>query len=83
MQLTRPDSSYCWFVKEEKEVFYKEIDGVEDDVKRKQFSIMNRTMPEHQIIEFTPDIGITRFIYQHHGTVSDVDVKLIEYYVPN
>ncbi len=82
VQLTRPDSSYCWFVTEEKDVFYKEIEGVEADVKRKQFSIMYRTNPEHEIIEFTPDIGITRYIYQHHGSISDVDVKLIEYYVP-
>ena len=81
-QLTRTDYYYCWFVTDKKEVYFKEIEGVEADVKRKQFSIMYRTNPDHVIIEFTPNIGITRYIYQHHGTVSEVDVKLIEYYVP-
>ena len=70
VQLTRPDSSYCWFVTDEKEVFCKDTKGVDPDIKRKQFSIRYRTMPEHEIFDFIPGIGFTRYIYQHHGTVS-------------
>ncbi|NLO18501.1 MAG: hypothetical protein GX121_01245 [Ignavibacteria bacterium] len=82
VQLTRPDSSYCWFVTDEKDLFCKNTKGVDPNIKRKQFSIRYRTMPEHEIFDFISGIGFTRYIYQHHGTASEVDVKLIEYYVP-
>ena len=48
--------------------------------KMSQFLLSFRTRPDHTIIEFVPGIGITRYVYVHHGTVAEADVKLIEYY---
>jgi hypothetical protein len=37
----------------------------------------SRTLPDHQFIDFVPGVGITRFVYSHHGTVADTDVRLV------
>jgi len=37
-----------------------------------------RTNPDHTIIYFVPGLGVVRYLYQHHGTVSFADVKLKE-----
>jgi hypothetical protein len=46
-----------------------------------QYQLVYRTLPDHQIIEFAPNIGITRYTYVHHGTVSETDLKLIEFHL--
>ncbi len=78
-QLTRPDASYSWFVGQEQPVKLEGIKGVSPSREVPQYTLNFRTRPDHQIIEFVPGIGITRFVYVHHGTVSEVDVRLIEY----
>jgi len=35
-----------------------------------------RTNPDHQLITFVPGVGITRYQYEHHGTVARVDAEL-------
>ena len=37
-----------------------------------------RTNPDHTFIHFVPGLGVIRYLYQHHGTVSFADVKLKE-----
>ena len=37
-----------------------------------------RTNPEHEIVTFVPGVGITAYVYAHHGTVSEVNVRLVE-----
>ena len=41
-----------------------------------------RTNPDHIIVDFVPRLGVVRYIYEHHGTVSSVDVKLKEIHFP-
>ena len=38
-----------------------------------------RTNPDDATYELTPGIGLTRYIYHHHGTRLDVDAKLVEH----
>jgi len=38
-------------------------------------------LPDHTIIDFVPGIGITGYSYIHHGTVSEVKVKLVDFRV--
>jgi hypothetical protein len=45
-----------------------------------RFKLSYRTNPEHEIVHFVPTIGITKFTYVHHGTVSEADVRLIEFH---
>jgi hypothetical protein len=79
-QLTRPGISYRWFVSEEQSVYLTDIKGVPSLEQRLQYTLAFRTLPDHIIIEFVPGIGITHYEYGHHGTVSNVNVRLVEYY---
>jgi hypothetical protein len=35
-----------------------------------------RTAPDHQLLEFVPGVGVSRYVYAHHGTVANSDVRL-------
>lgn len=37
-----------------------------------------QTNPDHTIVDFVPSLGVVHYIYEHHGTVSSVDVTLKE-----
>jgi hypothetical protein len=34
-------------------------------------------MPDHHFLDIVPGLGITRYLYGHHGTVAESEVKLI------
>ena len=36
-----------------------------------------RTLPDHELLDFVPGVGITRYVYSHHGTVAETDVRLL------
>jgi hypothetical protein len=69
---------YCWFVEAQKRIKLTGIKGVETrDAVESRLSL--RTSPDVTFISFVPGLGITRLEYCHHGTLSEVDMKLIEY----
>jgi len=82
-QLTRQDRSYCWVVEGEDSIELKGVKGVSPSSSRTQYRLIFQTRPDHTRIEFVPDIGITSYRYGHHGTVSEVDLKLSEYHRGN
>jgi len=57
-----PDSRYCWEVA----------------VEKGRYDLTYRTNPDDQTFELTPGIGLTRYIYHHHGSRLDIDAKLVE-----
>lgn len=64
----RTDNLYCWYV--ERRVKERGVSGWE---------LSYRTMPAHEFIDIVPGLGVTRFIYEHHGTVASVDARLVSY----
>jgi hypothetical protein len=83
----RPDTWYAWYV--------EAVDRVKLKVKghkrqrpearfrlayRTRFRLAYRTNPDHIIMEFVPGLGITRYLYEHHGTVAFEDLHLVEYW---
>jgi hypothetical protein len=82
-QITRQDRSYCWVVEGEDSIELKGVKGVTSPSPRTQYSLIYKTRPDHTRIEFVPGIGITSYRYVHHGTVSEVDLKLSEYHQGN
>jgi hypothetical protein len=40
-------------------------------------TIVMRTHDEHEIVDLVPHLGVTRFVYAHHGTVASVSATLI------
>ncbi len=71
---------YCWNVGEGKQFEAKSIVGLDISTELWEYPVINQTMPDVSLIYFVPGVGISRYIYSHHGTVSDVDVQLVEYY---
>lgn len=39
-----------------------------------------RSLPDHEYITFVPGVGIVGYDYGHHGTNSEVNLKLVEYH---
>jgi len=42
-----------------------------------EFEITYRTDPDYQIINFRPEVGITRFRYNHNGSPCQIDLRLV------
>jgi hypothetical protein len=56
-------SAYCWLVS-----------AVETG-----YRLTFNTGPDEQAFELEPGTGVSRFHYAHHGTVNEVDAKLVSY----
>jgi hypothetical protein len=78
-QITRIDGMYCWVVDSESKVELKNIPGTIRTDEFTEYNIALYTLPDHTIVQFTPGVGITGFTYIHHGTVSEVELRLVEY----
>ncbi len=77
--LTRADRWYCWHVEDELPADLSRIRGLSGRRPARTYQIAFRTNPDHQLVSFVPGVGVTRYLYRHHGTVSEADVSLIEY----
>jgi hypothetical protein len=76
--LERKDDMYCWVVEEQKRILRTVIKGV-DAGETLESMLSMRTNSDAQFVSYRQGLGITRYQYIHHGTLSEVDVKLIEY----
>ena len=74
-QITRLDGGYCWVVGEPEIVTFDFLPG--QDVQA--YPISFSTNPDQTLIYFAPGIGIAAFRYHHSGSVSDVQMALVEY----
>ena len=78
--LTNPDDMYCWVVGDPIQKNTADIKGLTSSDAIFEFPIYNGTNPDHSIMYYIPGVGISGYEYHHHGTASDVEVRLIEYY---
>lgn len=76
----RPDGWYCWVVEEITRRHFADVAGIPPEKQWTEFQLALRSLPDHQIVNFVPGIGITRYRYAHHGTVSQADVHLVEFH---
>jgi hypothetical protein len=74
---SRPDTNYCWYVPAMTRRKVRAA-GVEDSL-YPVATLQFYTMPDHERMELAERIGIVRFEYHHHGTVSDVKLVLLKY----
>jgi hypothetical protein len=75
---TRQDYMYCWVVESVEPLDGLDVKGVDPEIARILYRVSHRTLPDHRIIEYVSGVGITSYVYGHHGTVSEVDVRLTE-----
>ncbi len=79
-QIARPDRMYAWTVDKEEPAQLAGIVGIPAIADATAFELKLTTLPETETVEFVLGLGITRFTYDHHGTVASVDLKLSEYH---
>jgi hypothetical protein len=41
-----------------------------------RFELTYRSLPDHSVMEWQPGVGITHYLYGHHGSPAATDVKL-------
>lgn len=80
ISITRPDNMYCWNVGEPKPFDPGKIKSIDPSRQLWEYPVFIGTMPDSSMMYFVPGVGITGYSYIHHGTVSEVDVRLIEYH---
>ena len=76
----RDDSMYAWSVESVEKASLAGIKGVAATVPRTEYVLRYSTNPDHEVVTYVPGIGVTEFEYVHHGTVSEVDVGLVEFH---
>jgi hypothetical protein len=76
------DGMYAWFVQAVRKAALFDVRGVSSAVPRTEYVLTYQTNPDHQIDTYVPGIGLTAYTYSHHGTVSEVNVKLVEFHSP-
>lgn len=74
----RDDSMYCWSVDKEVPADLATVKGVPAG-KFREFKLAFRTNPDDQEMGLVPGIGIVSYDYNHHGTVAETHVRLVEY----
>jgi hypothetical protein len=72
----RPDTFYAWYV-ESRQAIRPEAARSFLGPAAVQWRLVYRTAPDHQIVDIVSGLAITRYVYGHHGTVADTDVKLV------
>jgi hypothetical protein len=77
----RDDNYYCWHV-EQKRIEKKFVNGFSPAQSNDVFTVAFRTMPDHQLMDIAPGLGITRYVYVHHGTVASADMRLLSFKRP-
>ncbi|MCB0181898.1 MAG: hypothetical protein KDI62_26955 [Anaerolineae bacterium] len=78
-QITRSDFAYFWVVEGAETVSLENVKGADSQGDLTQYTLAFRTLPDHQLVDFVPGVGITHYVYVHHGTVSEADVRLVEF----
>ena len=73
-----PTGMNAWVVADAKPTQLTGIKGI-TPADATEYALDFKTNPDRQTVYYLPNVGITRFTYHHNGTVSEVDVKLIEY----
>ena len=74
----RDDTFYAWFV-ESARAMPADLARMETGASDSLFTLAYRSLPDHQFVDFAPGLGVTRYVYGHHGTVAQADAVLIGY----
>jgi hypothetical protein len=74
----REDGYYCWKIEEEKRETLH-LKGMASSQTNTVYRLAYRTLPDHVLMDIVSGLGITRYLYVHHGTVATVDVRLVSF----
>jgi len=77
----RTDTLYCWFVEDVRRGPLQ-VRGCPPAATYTTYTVAHRSLPDHQIVQIAPGLGIVRYEYEHHGTVACANVRLVEFRAP-
>ena len=72
----RDDKMYGWYVASDRVVSAPASWRVAS-ARVRRVTLEYRSLPDYQLIEFVPGVGITRFVFSHRGTGAETDVRLV------
>jgi hypothetical protein len=75
----RDDTLYAWYV-ESSQPIPAELAGLRAGLSDSLYTLAYRSLPDHQLVDFVPGLGVTRYVYGHHGTVAEASAVLVGYY---
>ena len=81
--ITRIDGFYSWVVGEERKIRLEGVNGVPNGRDWTVHTVTQFTLGSHEEFDFVDGIGITRYMGHHNGTVSDFELKLVEFHPGN
>jgi hypothetical protein len=76
--LTGPQ--YCTVVEHADAISLGDVKNVSASSWAVPYILAYRSLPDHEYITFVPGIGIVGYEYGHHGTNSEVSLKLVEFH---
>lgn len=71
----RDDALYAWLI-ESKTTISSRPQWLSLASAPARWRLVSRTVPDHELLDFVPGVGITRYVYAHHGTVANTDIRL-------
>ena len=78
-QLNRPDKMNAWTVESIERTRLSGVRGAPRG-EHPQYTVALLTNPDHTFISYVAGVGITSYVYGHHGTVSSTSVKLVRFH---
>lgn len=76
----RTDNMYGWYVEQAvrmPEALVRLGANRQDSL----YTVVYRTNPDHQIFDFAPGLGVSRYVYGHHGTVATAIATLVSAHI--
>lgn len=72
------DNLHGWYVEDVRPTNLAGLSGAPSLPEAQEFILAKRTESGTETVTFVPRIGITRYVYHHIGTVSEVDAILVQ-----
>lgn len=75
----RSDALYAWLV-ESAEPVPPAIRRLRPGPSDSLYSVAYRSLPDHTIVGFVPELGVVHYMYVHHGTTAEADAWLVGFH---
>lgn len=77
----RSDNEYGWYVEKATPASWDDL-PVSSTKNGTIYQLTFKTNPDETTYEFLSRVGIVSFSYRHHGTVAEVDLRLVKFILP-
>ena len=72
----------CWSVEKITTTHSLKVPGLKASAEATEYLLTFMTNPDTEMVTLVPGVGILSWWYQHHGTVAEASLKLVEFHAP-